>query len=202
MILLQFIFLLYWKLLCNLCWNLAKQRLYYLLRRTILAHTHTWWRRVLSVYAMPAFFAVWYSSNNDSGKLTRKKRKLVRDETHFWCSAYEPFSIDIAFRLIMAFSLWSVTSSSFSWIFLCELKGVSVLCVNALFLFQLCFLAHWAHSPPPPTPTPTFSLVQRCWCTKKKKRSMFLVLSKIDVKLPTRSTAIRVQSSVSCIFLM
>lgn len=38
----------------------------------------------------------------------------------------------------------------------------------------------------------------RCWCIK----SMFLVLSAIGVKLLVRSTAIRVQSSVSCIFLI
>lgn len=125
------------------------------------SYSHMWWHRVLSVYTMPAY-TVWYSSNNDSGKLT-KKRKLVRDKTHFWCSAYESFSIDIvAIRLIMPLSLWSVTSSSFSWISwqLCELKGVSILCVNALSFSALlpCTL-----SPPPPS----FSLVQRCWCTKK-----------------------------------
>ena len=110
-------------------------------------YSHMWWHRVLSVYTMPAF-TVWYSSNNDSGLTKKKKeRKIVRDQTHFWCGAYESFSIDIAFRLIRPFSLHSVTSSS-------HLAGFADNCVNwkvwASFVwmfcaFQLCVLAHWAH---------------------------------------------------------
>lgn len=187
MILLQFIFLLYWKLLCNSTEILQNEGFIISSEEpslVILSRGDT-----LSVYTMPAF-TVSYSSNNDSGKLTKKK-KIVRDKTHFWCSVYESFRIDIAFRLIMPFSLQSMTSSS-------HLAGFPDNCVNwkvssvwTLCPFQLCFLAHWAHFPP-----------QSRSKVLMYKKSMFLVLSKIDVKLPTRSTAMRVQSSVSCIFLM
>lgn len=52
---------------------------------------------------------------------------------------------------------------------------------------------------------PVFSSVffcQSCSAEVLMYKSMFLVLSAIGVKLLVRSTAIRVQSSVSCIFLM
>lgn len=48
----------------------------------------------------PVYYACFYcliSFKYDSGK---QKRKRICDKTHFWCSVYESFSIDITFRLI------------------------------------------------------------------------------------------------------
>lgn len=71
MILLQFIFLLYWKLLCNSTEILQNEGFIISSEEpslVILSRGDT-----LSVYTMPAF-TVSYSSNNDSGKLTKKKK--------------------------------------------------------------------------------------------------------------------------------
>lgn len=73
MILLQFIFLLYWKLLCNSTELLQNEGFIISSEEpSSRSYSHMWWNRVLSVYTMPAF-TVWYSSNNDSGELTKEK---------------------------------------------------------------------------------------------------------------------------------
>lgn len=79
---------------------------------------------------------------------------------------------------------------------LIELKGVMIFCMNALPLLPVTFSSQpftslVLHTDPVPLS------ILRCWCIKA-----CFWFYQIDVQMPMRSTATRVQSSVSCIFLM
>lgn len=133
-------------------WNIAKERLYLLRGTSSVIFSHVVTQSTL-LYTMPAF-TVWYRSNNDSGE---QKRKRIRDKTHFWCSVYESFSIDITFRLIKPPSLHHLAHSSASgaaflvWTQRCDLplSGSSVPFSSASLHIE-----------------PVSPVCQRCSCTE------------------------------------